>query len=745
MSWHFTPFAIPLFAGAALALSITIRAWQRRSTPGALYILLGGIALIFYLVGYAFELGSTSTEAIMFWLRIQYIGVTTAPTILFCLILAYTGKQHFLAPIHLALLFFIPMCTLAFAWTNDLHHWIWRESAFEVIGGATITSFTRGSWYWVSVSYNWVLPLIGIALLIQRLATATGINRRQLWLLIIGAVIPMPVYAIYLARVLPINLDLNTFSLLATCACFAIAIFNYHLFELSPAARDAIFTRLHDAIIVLDSQNRIADLNNSARNLLGPEVAKATGRSAAEVFTPWPDLLAAYQATTKTHNEVVIKVGDEQRYFDIQVSALEGPGWSSGRVLVLRDVTQRVSAEEALQNSLQRLIALRHVDAELVRRLDVSYVATIAIDAAMRLSGADAGFINLIEETGVRTLDMLGLYMKYRTEAALASGSGITGRVQKSGQGERILDLSSDPDYLQVIPDMKAQISVPLNSGETTIGVITLETSNPAHFSEEIFEVLKLLAARIATAIDNARMYEERAGLVEDLRAFAATVAHDLKTPITNVVGYATLITQMKSQLSEEMQLTYLERTVQSAHKAAAIIDALMLLARVRASREVEIDAVDMPSVLTETRSRVDFLLKETGGTLEMPEEWPVARGYAPWVEEIWVNYISNGLKYGGSPPNVKIGFSPCDDDSVRFWVRDNGQGVALEAQDQLFKPFSRLDETSSIEGHGLGLSIVHRIAERLGGSVGVESKPGEGSLFYFTLPAVPKEETASA
>jgi PAS domain S-box-containing protein len=744
MPWRFTPYAIPLFAGAGLALSIAIRAWQRRATQGAPFIILGSVAVIFYLIGYAFELGSSTTSAIQLWLKIQYIGVTTAPTILFCVILAYTGKQRFLTPIHLSVLFFLPLCTLLFAFTNELHSWIWRDISFDFIGGATITDFARGPWYWVNVVYNWVLPLMGLVLLIQRLVSATGIYRRQLLLMITGTAAPLPIYAVYLARVLPINFDLNAFSLLTTCACFAVAIFNYRLFELSPAARDAIFARLHDAIIVLDSQNCIADFNDSAHTLLGLDVAHTTGRSAAEVFAPWPDLLAAYQDTTKTHNEVTIQVRDEQRYFDMQVSSLDDNRSGEGRVLVLRDVTQRVIAEEALKTSFQRLIALRHVDAELVRRLDVSYVATIAIDAAMRLSGADAGFINLVEERGIRTLNTLGQYTLHKNDAVLASGTGITGRVQTTGQAERVLDVTSDPDYVMVIPGMKAQISVPLNSGETAIGVITLETSNPAHFTEEIFEVLKLLAARIATAIDNARIYEERAGLVEDLRAFASTVAHDLKTPITNVVGYASLIMQMKARLSEEKQLIYLQQTISSAHKAASIIDALMLLARVRASREVEIDTVDMRAVLAETRSRIDFLLRETSGSLEMPEEWPVTRGYAPWIEEIWVNYISNGLKYGGSPPSVSLGYTPCDDGSVRFWVRDNGQGMPPEAQERLFKPFSRLDETSSIEGHGLGLSIVHRIAERLGGSVGVESKQGEGSTFYFTLPAATNLPTSS-
>ena len=109
--------------------------------------------------------------------------------------------------------------------------------------------------------------------------------------------------------------------------------------------------------------------------------------------------------------------------------------------------------------------------------------------------------------------------------------------------------------------------------------------------------------------------------------------------------------------------------------------------------------------------------------------------GYAPWVEEVWVNYLSNGLKYGGSPPCLELGFTPQKDGMVQFWIKDNGQGLSPEKQTSLFTEFIRLNEIR-VEGYGLGLSIVYRIVTRLGGHVGVESTPGAGSLFYFTLPA---------
>ena len=101
----------------------------------------------------------------------------------------------------------------------------------------------------------------------------------------------------------------------------------------------------------------------------------------------------------------------------------------------------------------------------------------------------------------------------------------------------------------------------------------------------------------------------------------------------------------------------------------------------------------------------------------------------------MWVNYLSNALKYGGDPPVVKLGADKFSDNAVRFWVADNGPGLTKEDQARLFTPFTQLNQLPA-SGHGLGLSIVQRIVEKLDGQIGVESQPGEGALFWFSLPA---------
>ena len=161
------------------------------------------------------------------------------------------------------------------------------------------------------------------------------------------------------------------------------------------------------------------------------------------------------------------------------------------------------------------------------------------------------------------------------------------------------------------------------------------------------------------------------------------------------------------------------------------------MLASVR-KMELRLELLDMEPLVDEACQRMAHVISQSEVEITLPPAWPKALGYGPWVVEIWANYISNGCKYGGKPPHLELGAEALEDAQVRFWVRDNGDGILPEDQARLFTPFTRISQARAT-GHGLGLSIVQRIAERLGGQVGVESEgvPGGGSLFYFTLPGV--------
>ncbi|MGC9347987.1 MAG: response regulator [Anaerolineae bacterium] len=226
----------------------------------------------------------------------------------------------------------------------------------------------------------------------------------------------------------------------------------------------------------------------------------------------------------------------------------------------------------------------------------------------------------------------------------------------------------------------------------------------------------------------------------EELNAFAHTVAHDIKDPLNVVRGFAEVLAAHDIELDENEEIESLRTIVGYAKRISNIVDELLLLATVRES-EVQLETLEMSRIIARAEGRLEYLRDKRGAIIKhTTDDWPMALGQSSWIEEVWVNYLSNAIKYGGEPPVIELGAEFLDG-AVRYWVRDNGSGISTEDREKLFVPFSRLHQVRAT-GQGLGLSIVRRIVSRLGGEVGVVSEPGEGSTFYFTLPLTQPEES---
>ena len=117
-------------------------------------------------------------------------------------------------------------------------------------------------------------------------------------------------------------------------------------------------------------------------------------------------------------------------------------------------------------------------------------------------------------------------------------------------------------------------------------------------------------------------------------------------------------------------------------------------------------EPIDTAELVNSALMRLDQKIKETGAEVNLPESWPTALGHPGWIEEVWENYVSNAIKYGGTPPKLELGASTQEGGMIQFWVRDNGRGLTEKEQSLLFTPFTRLQKATK-SGHGLGLSIV--------------------------------------
>jgi PAS domain S-box-containing protein len=323
--------------------------------------------------------------------------------------------------------------------------------------------------------------------------------------------------------------------------------------------------------------------------------------------------------------------------------------------------------------------------------------------------------------------------------------------------------LGFDPTALLGQPDCEFLRDLAFDSGSGTFGALipatrletvvkhrdgrsvpVLASTRPLYQDGQLAGSLVVLTdiAEIKAAEAKLRQYaSDLEAQNAELDAFAHTVAHDLRGPLSGILGFIDLLQGRMGYLEAPKLLEYVQYIHRNSTKMNNIIDELLLLASIRGVSEVEMRPLDMASIVREAQYRLDYLIDEYKADVATPAAWPPVKGYPQWIEEVWVNYLSNALKYGGRPdtdvpPLIELGFDHLNDgdNCIRFWVRDNGLGLTEAQQSQLFTPFERLHNVRA-EGHGLGLSIVRRIVEKLSGEVGVESTPGEGSTFYFILP----------
>ncbi|MDX1538929.1 sensor histidine kinase [Arsukibacterium sp.] len=292
---------------------------------------------------------------------------------------------------------------------------------------------------------------------------------------------------------------------------------------------------------------------------------------------------------------------------------------------------------------------------------------------------------------------------------------------------------ASTPDELDMVVEAINKMRINILEDLNKRTEIELELTRHRQHLEELVSVRTQ-----ALEQNNTLLKQQSTELAEqnaELNAYAHTVAHDLKHPLTALLGQTTLLQNATAVLSDKQRNLLLQGIHDSADKMNNIINALLLLASVRQSGSVKSSVIDVQAIAGDAVNTLTEFAATHHAHIRISGDWPQAIGFAPWIEQVWVNYLSNAIKYGGDAPVIVLGADIKTNHQVKYWITDNGPGIAPPYQAELFSQFQRLDPNKA-DGHGLGLSIVARIIQRLGGDTGYEAVADGGSLFWFTLPA---------
>jgi len=356
MLWQWSPSVIAELAAAAVVLVMAIyfpwREINRRASLIGVTLLL---VCALWVLSHAVEIGMPVPSYKSYLMGAQLIWGTIAITFWLLYIVFYIGPRKWLTKKTYILLCVMPFIIILGVWTNHIHHLIWSKSGLDSQNPYLPLQPTYGIIYWICMVYVVVLTLTGSSRLIWGVIRLHQGRSRESVGLLIAAVLPMlaaVVETLGLSSSLKLSIGITPWASFIGTIILVWNLPRFHLRDVIPFARDTLFERLEDYIIVLDKWDRVMDLNPAAERFVGHKVSDVLGFSVKQIFPQWPTQIGINDQATESYKEIILARGGEQRTFNLSVSIVSDPdGHSTSKVVLLADITYRKKVEEELKKA----------------------------------------------------------------------------------------------------------------------------------------------------------------------------------------------------------------------------------------------------------------------------------------------------------------------------------------------------------------------------------------------------------
>ena len=547
---------------------------------------------------------------------------------------------------------------------------------------------------------------------------------------------------------------------------------------------ETMIAGMPDGVMLVNHEGRTEFINPAGQKLLGSSELGVAVPSHAETYRlrnaqgdPLPaEKLPAAQAfaTGRPVHDKTLTIVRDDRSIVISMNAvpIREEGRTSGVVVTFRDITERRRLEEEMQRQAERAQILADAGAFFSSNIDPVWVTQAIAERVAEVLGDWAAVVlkspdsNELKVASIYHRDMtsLGLAWSYIYRQPLTVGEGIIGQVISTGfpslttnivsAAAGVSDEQNRTSYHTPHMQLASLLILPLRTRREMLGALVIAANDPERaMDDDRLPLAEVLAERAALAVENAKLYTEQVEArrkVEDLSRlkdeFLSIASHELRTPVTSIKGYTqlarTLIRENDLETSEE----YLAIALDQIDRMSRLILELLDVSRIETGRlEIRREPITWSSFVRDVVQRHHTAVSDRRFHATLPENLPPVYGDRDRLEQVLGNLLENAVKY--SPDGSEI-FVQVEDrgDHLITSVRDRGIGIPADELGQVFERFHRGRQVSSTNygGLGLGLYITKQIVERHGGSIWVESKEGQGTTFFFSLPVERVAESAS-
>lgn len=508
MEWQRALYMLPLLVPVGISSVSAIYIWRHRHrSPVAKPLVLILVAGTSGLSSYALRLIITNFPIEVFLLKTEYIQLAIIPVAWFVLVLQYTRREKWVTRRNLMVLSVVPITTLLLTFTNTYHGLMYSEIVSIEVGELSLLRPTHGSWFWVHVTYSEILALSGSFLLIHMFIRARRLYRRQITSLVLASSLMQLWGVLPSSKMSPLSYVSVTVLLFSVVGpLVALSIFRFRVADIVPVARSTILDGMSDGVMVMDSQNRILDVNSLVQQLVGRSSSEVIGKSVEEVCPGWLDQTDS-RNETQTGKEIVVNL-EEQRIYDVRTSSLtDWRGNLVSQIVVLHDITDRKKAEMQLRNIFEASKLINST-------MDINEIFKFISDSCQTLAGFDHFTIFLVskDKKHIYPAFTAGNIGNKTGRSVLEYGEGLVGHCIATREtvllGNAHKNERAKKIYSVTEPFM-SHVVVPLVIENECVGALHISNAVENAYNQKDVDVLKPLSEVVSSAIRNSNLYNE--------------------------------------------------------------------------------------------------------------------------------------------------------------------------------------------------------------------------------------------